>query len=333
MQNTPGNLPKPTFSGTLDGPSPARTRPWEQGPVQPYATAPYAAAPLPQQTPEYSNTPVPLYGGSGAAYAGQWQQPVLYAPQPYYQPPAQAGIQHPIPLEPYQASLVGGRKPDARRGGGRQAAGRVRKASRAPYSGEKRKSYQEVSQSSTAAQGDSSEDDSDGPVETSTAVDGAVAGTSIVLSTTEDIEKWRSERRKMWLLKISNQKEKHMEELGVSEQELRCSPLVQGRKDKKFIAGIQSHVMRFTTKQNLSVGLVQRTMAAENAKILSFIKELGDANLLEHVLTEKEKEALFGKAMRAAENRKQFAGRSFPSKNDGRNRPPNRRPAGGEPNN
>ena len=212
----------------------------------------------------------------------------------------------------------------------------MRKAPRAAYSGEKRKASHGGAQGTTVTQAEGSGDEGDEQAETGSeagpTVDGAIAGTSIVLSTTEDIEKWRSERRKMWLLKISNQKEKHMEELGVSEQELRCSPLVQGRKDKKFISGIQSHVMRFTSKQNLSVGLVQRTMAAENAKILGFIKELGDANLLEHVLTEKEKEALFGKAMRAAENRKQFAGRSFTSQNDGRGRPPTRQPAGGPTN-
>lgn len=123
-----------------------------------------------------------------------------------------------------------------------------------------------------------------------------VPGTSITLSTEADVMKWRDERRKMWLLKISNNKQKHMQEMGIKEDELKGqkSILVEGKKQKQFIQSIQNQVNRVNPRSNLNVRIVQREMAQENSQLLQFIKELGDANLFECELTQEEKDKLFG---------------------------------------
>lgn len=123
-----------------------------------------------------------------------------------------------------------------------------------------------------------------------------VPGTSITLSTEADIMKWRDERRKMWLLKISNNKQKHMQDMGIKEDELKGqkSILVEGRKQKQFLQSIQNQVNRVNPRSNLNVRIVQREMAQENSQLLQFIKELGDANLFECELTQEEKDKLFG---------------------------------------
>lgn len=123
-----------------------------------------------------------------------------------------------------------------------------------------------------------------------------VAGTSITLVTEEDITKWREERKKMWLLKISNNKKKYMEEMGIKEDELRetKSVLQESKKQKQFINSIQSQVTRMNPKANLNIKIIQREMAKDNMKLIQFIKELGDAHLLDYELNEEEKEALFG---------------------------------------
>ena len=123
-----------------------------------------------------------------------------------------------------------------------------------------------------------------------------VPGTSISLVTDEDIIKWREERRKMWLLKISNNKQKHMEEMGLKEEDVKKqkSVLVESRKQNQFIQSIQNQVNRFNPKANLNLKLIQRGMVSDNSKLLDFITNLGDAGLLEYELTQDEKDKLFG---------------------------------------
>lgn len=134
-------------------------------------------------------------------------------------------------------------------------------------------------------------DDTDGSKETV-----VVPGTSITLISDEDIAKWREERKKMWLLKISNRKEEHRLAMGIKEDELNKmgNVLKESKKEKQFIQSIQNQVNRFNPKGNLNLKLVQREMESGNSKLLSFIKELGDAGFLEYELSEKEKSALFG---------------------------------------
>lgn len=121
-----------------------------------------------------------------------------------------------------------------------------------------------------------------------------IPGTSIKLCTENDIKKWRDDRKKMWLIKISNNKEKHRENLGINESELNQNPLIDAKKDRKFIQSIQAQITRYNSKPNLTIGIVKRCMAKENSKLLNFIKELGDSNILSYELTEEEKEKLFG---------------------------------------
>ena len=123
-----------------------------------------------------------------------------------------------------------------------------------------------------------------------------VPGTSIALVTDEDIAEWREERKKMWLLKISNRKEQHREAMGIKEEEVSNmgNVLKESKKERQFIQSIQNQVNRFNPKVNLNLKIVQREMMDDNTKLLTFIKELGDAGLLEYELSEKEKNALFG---------------------------------------
>ncbi|CEP62434.1 Rsa1p LALA0_S05e05578g [Lachancea lanzarotensis] len=149
-----------------------------------------------------------------------------------------------------------------------------------------------------------------------------IQGTSITLTSDGDIEKWREERRKMWLLKISNQREKHKLELGVQEEQTPKQLSFQNvRKDQQFIQNIQNQIGRYNSSPNLSLNLVQRTMAEENAKLLNFIKELGDAQLLEYELNDEEKEKLFGNAKRGKPrgdyNKRPANARNGPSRYEG----------------
>lgn len=123
-----------------------------------------------------------------------------------------------------------------------------------------------------------------------------VPGTSITLATEEDILKWREERKKMWLLKISNNKQRHMQDMGIKEDELKGqkSVLQEAKKQKQFIQNIQNQVNRINPRSTLSVRIAQREMARENSNLLDFIERLGDANLLNCELTDFEKEKLFG---------------------------------------
>ncbi|CAI4052913.1 Rsa1p SKDI_16G0840 [Saccharomyces kudriavzevii IFO 1802] len=123
-----------------------------------------------------------------------------------------------------------------------------------------------------------------------------VPGTSISLITDEDIKKWREERKKMWLLKISNNKTKHMQSMGIKEEELKGRPSIlrESRKEKQFIQSIQNQVQRGNPRVDLNIKLIQREFASENSQLLDFIRELGDAGLLEYELTQEEKDILFG---------------------------------------
>ena len=123
-----------------------------------------------------------------------------------------------------------------------------------------------------------------------------VPGTSIALITDEDVKKWREERKKMWLLKISNNKQKHMQEMGIKEDELKSQPSIfkESRKEKQFIQSIQNQVQRGNPKIDLNLKLIQREFANENSQLLDFIRELGDVGLLEYELSQQEKDVLFG---------------------------------------
>lgn len=123
-----------------------------------------------------------------------------------------------------------------------------------------------------------------------------VPGTSIALITDEDVKKWREERKKMWLLKISNNKKKHMQDMGIKEDELKNQPSIfkESRKEKQFIQSIQNQVQRGNPKVDLNLKLIQREFANENSQLLDFISELGDAGLLEYELSQEEKDVLFG---------------------------------------
>ncbi|CCE65052.1 hypothetical protein TPHA_0J02320 [Tetrapisispora phaffii CBS 4417] len=139
-------------------------------------------------------------------------------------------------------------------------------------------------------------DDSDVEADTENNKIVTVPGTNISLITDEDIEKWKKERRKMWLLKISNNKEKHIEDMGIKAEDLKGSNSIfkETKKNKEFIQKINNQVTRTNPKSNLNMKIIQREMLKENSKILDFIKELGDAHLLDYELTESEKLQLFG---------------------------------------
>ncbi|CCF60395.1 hypothetical protein KAFR_0K00400 [Kazachstania africana CBS 2517] len=164
--------------------------------------------------------------------------------------------------------------------------------------------------------GDDDDDDDDNDSDKNI----AISGTAITLVTEEDIKKWREERRKMWLLKISNNKKMHMDKLGISEQEVNnTSVLKDTKKQKQFVQNIQNQVRRYNPKANLGLKIVQREMANDNTKILKFIEELGEAGILDHELTQAEKEVLFG-----GSNDKERAGHySGNNINNNRNRPGN----------
>lgn len=138
-----------------------------------------------------------------------------------------------------------------------------------------------------------------------------IPGTSIVLKTDDDIAKWKEERRKMWLIKISNNKETYRQKFNIKEEELHSNTLQESRKERNFIQNIQNQVKRFHPKPSLTIGLHQRILKEENSKILDFIKELGDANYLKYELTEEEKGVLFGNRERKNDNNnnKRFHGR------------------------
>ncbi|KAL3232815.1 Ribosome assembly 1 protein [Nakaseomyces bracarensis] len=123
-----------------------------------------------------------------------------------------------------------------------------------------------------------------------------IPGTSITLETDEDIKKWKEERRKMWLLRISNRRKEHMEKMGLKEEDVKKSgnPLKESKKEQQFIKSIQAQVARSNPKANLNLKLVQRGFAEENAKLLDFIVELGECGYLEYELSQEEKDKLFG---------------------------------------
>lgn len=133
-----------------------------------------------------------------------------------------------------------------------------------------------------------------------------IQGTAIVLKSEEDIRIWREERRKMWLIKISNRRAFHREQLNIKEDEIKRNPFHEARKEKNFIQNIQNQVKRYNSKPSLSTGLFQRSLKDENMQILDFIKELGDAGVLNYELTDKEKDILFGSRDRKYENKKHF---------------------------
>lgn len=123
-----------------------------------------------------------------------------------------------------------------------------------------------------------------------------IPGTTMTLESDEDIKKWKEERRKMWLLRISNRRKEHMEKMGLKEEDIKKAgnPLRESKKEQQFIKNIQAQVTRSNPKANLDIKLVQRGFAEENAKLLDFIVELGDCGFLDYELTQEEKDKLFG---------------------------------------
>lgn len=131
-----------------------------------------------------------------------------------------------------------------------------------------------------------------------------IPGTSISLQTEEEIQAWRNERKKNWLIKISNKKEEHCENLGIDASELAHSTnrkkFQEFKKDKDFIDRISMQIKKdagfenqLTKPSSLTTTMLKRDQNEENSKLLQFIKELGDAQYLEYELTEQEKSKLF----------------------------------------
>lgn len=256
-------LPKPSSSGTLSGgpqyePANKRQRLQEN----PVAGAGYLPPPLPYHIP----TPM-------ATYPYSMQSPPVSLPMPL----------------PY---MNNGWSPQAYREPSQTIAG--------PRQQPQSVDNETVSRDEAYESGDDGSSQEEDPEEEQTGATGSqtltVPGTSITLVTEEDILKWREQRKKMWLLKISNNKQKHMEGMGIKEEDLKSqkSALQEGKKQKQFIQNIQNQVNRINPRSTLSVRIAQREMAQENSKLLDFIEKLGDAGLLHCELTEEEKEKLFG---------------------------------------
>lgn len=260
-------LPKPTSSGTLENdvkrqkigqPSPYYIPPYQYGQSTPIVAPTPAPAPAPVPAPYYSPSAPTTYGP-------YWSQPV-------YRPPNFSYVATQPALAPIQDSLV-------------------------PKMGEAIKEpSKESSNFEPSDEEENADDEEDGDNgEQGDQSSSIIQGTSITLATEEDITKWREERKRMWLLKISNKRIEHMERMGIKEEELRGHSILQeSKKQKQFIQNIQNQVNRTNPKANLNIKIVQRVMAQENLQLLQFIKELGDCNLLEHELTAKEKSKLFG---------------------------------------
>lgn len=266
-------LPRPTSSGTLendvkrqkiDRPSPYYYPQYQYG--HPAFMTAAVPAPASSPAPYYSPPPLP------ATYESYWNQPV-------YPPPNLPYAATPQALAPAQDSPV----PTTIEG-----------PKKAPL--KKNQSFADSDEEDNEEEEEEEEGSNEGSNEgngnqsTST-----IQGTSITLATEEDIAKWREERKKMWLLKISNKRKEHMEKMGIKEEELKGSSVLQEtKKQKQFIQNIQNQVNRINPKANLNVKIVQREMAQENLQLLQFIKELGDSHLLEYELTPEEKSRLFG---------------------------------------
>ncbi|QLL30329.1 hypothetical protein HG536_0A01460 [Torulaspora globosa] len=257
-------LPRPSSSGTLSGgPQYEPTNKRQRLQETPAVGAGYPPPPLPYHMP----TPMATYP---------------YCMQP---PPAS----HPMPL-PYMSnewSAQPYREPPQTIAGSRQQPQSVEiEAASGDEEGDERGNDESSQDESSEEQ--QSEATGSQPL--------TVPGTSITLATEEDILKWREERKRMWLLKISNNKQKHMQGMGIKEEDLKVqkSALQEGKKQKQFIQNIQNQVNRINPRSTLSVRIAQREMAQENSRLLDFIEKLGDAGLLNCELTEEEKEKLFG---------------------------------------
>ncbi|KAL6942372.1 hypothetical protein ACO0QE_003547 [Hanseniaspora vineae] len=157
-----------------------------------------------------------------------------------------------------------------------------------------------------------------------------IPGTSISLQTKEEIEAWRNERKKNWLIRISNRKEEHCEKLGIDALELNNSTnkkkFQEFKKDKDFIDRINMQIKKdsgfenqLTKPSSLTTTLLKRDQNEENSKLLQFIKELGDAGYLEYELTEQEKSKLFKNNNNVPGNNNYQRKRNYGSQNRNRN--------------
>lgn len=242
----------------IDQPSPYYFPQYQYGQPAPM-TAP-VPAPTPSPAPYYS-PPVPT------TYGSYWNQPV-------YPPPNLPYVATPQPLAPAPVHD--------------SSASTMRETQKEPL--EKNPSFEESDAEENGEDGEDCDNEGNGDQPAST-----IQGTSITLATEEDIAKWREERKRMWLLKISNKRREHMEKMGIKEEELKGHSILQEtKKQKQFIQNIQNQVNRTNPRANLNVKIVQREMAQENLQLLQFIKELGDAHLLDYELTTEEKSKLFG---------------------------------------
>ncbi|AMD21348.1 HER069Cp [Eremothecium sinecaudum] len=288
----PANLPKPTSSGTLEGPPPKRYRPnnFENNPAH--------VPNMLYQQPDYGQYAEGYYGMPQLGYAPQWQHAPQYAYPYYLQPPQVSQYPH---IVPQMAESI----PNANHRNTihdivkKEEKGDVLKASLTSEMELKETKGTRIEENEDNEVNNCnirtehiSDDEIDG-----TAGDDSllIPGTSISLKTEDDIAKWREDRRKMWLVKISNNKEKHKKDMNIEDKHIASSPLVQVKKEKNFINSIQNQVNRYNPQPRLNLGLVQRSMASENSKLLGFIKQLGEAKMLEYVLTDKEKDILFGR--------------------------------------
>ena len=177
------------------------------------------------------------------------------------------------------------------------------------------------------------DDDDDGDEEendnldlqNSTPVPTFIPGTTISLTSDEDIQKWQQQRKINWLLKVSNKKKLHNEILANPENfkdstDEEVKKFIQFQKEnnltvkmeeqqkntfkefgkiketvKKMFQQIEKDDHQNNSTANIaSMKIFKMEEQEDNLKVLPFIKLLGDLGKLEYKLTDVEKEKLFG---------------------------------------
>ena len=152
-----------------------------------------------------------------------------------------------------------------------------------------------------------------------------IPGTTISLTSDEDIQKWQQQRKINWLLKVSNKKKLHNEILANPENfkdstDEEVKKFIQFQKEnnltvkmeeqqkntfkefgkiketvKKMFQQIEKDDHQNNSTANIaSMKIFKMEEQEDNLKVLPFIKLLGDLGKLEYKLTDVEKEKLFG---------------------------------------
>ncbi|OBA27328.1 hypothetical protein HANVADRAFT_52355 [Hanseniaspora valbyensis NRRL Y-1626] len=152
-----------------------------------------------------------------------------------------------------------------------------------------------------------------------------IPGTTISLTSDEDIQKWQQQRKINWLLKVSNKKKLHNEILANPENfkdstDEEVKKFIQFQKEnnltvkmeeqqkntfkefgkikdtvKKMFQQIEKDDHQNNSTANIaSMKIFKMEEQENNLKVLPFIKLLGDLGKLEYKLTDVEKEKLFG---------------------------------------